>query len=184
MQCNVQDIKNGNVAAFKMVYHQYHNKLYFFVLKHTQSVYLAEETVQLTFIKLWEKKESLSGDYELSFQVFRIARSIMIDLLRKQSVQDRHMGLFTEESAALHMEFDLSKKEELQRVYHCIEQLSPVRRHVFKMSRFEGLSHKKIAEQLSISPRTVENHILRAVHQLKKALLFLMYAAAVRDFLF
>ncbi len=184
MQCNVQDIKNGNVAAFKMVYHQYHNKLYFFVLKHTQSVYLAEETVQLTFIRLWEKKASLSCDFELSFQVFRIAKSIMIDLLRKQSVQHRHMGLLTEEPAALHMEFDLSKKEELQRVYHCIEQLSPVRRHVFKMSRFEGLSHKKIAEQLSISPRTVENHILRAVHQLKKALLFAMYAAAVRDFLF
>lgn len=184
MQCNVQDIRNGNVAAFKMVYHQYHNKLYFYILKHTQSVYLAEETVQLTFIKLWEKKEALSADYELSFQVFRIARSIMIDLLRKQSVQDRHMGLFTEEAAVLHMEFDFSKKEELQRVYHCIEQLSPVRKHVFKMSRFEGLSHKKIAEELSISPRTVENHILRAVHQLKKALLILTYAWAVRDFMF
>lgn len=184
MQCTVQDIKNGNVAAFKMVYHQYHNKLYFYILKHTQSVYLAEETVQLTFIKLWEKKETLSFDFELSHQIFRIARSIMIDLLRKQSVQERHIGIFTEGSAALHMEFDFSKKEELQRVYHCIEKLSPVRRHVFKMSRFEGLSHKKIAEQLSISPRTVENHILRAVHQLKKALLVLTYACAVRDFLF
>ncbi|WP_343702066.1 sigma-70 family RNA polymerase sigma factor [Chitinophaga sp.] len=184
MQCNVQDIKNGNVAAFKMVYHQYHNKLYFYILKHTQSVYLAEEAVQLTFIRLWEKKETLSFDYELSFQVFRIAKSIMIDLLRKQSVQHRHMGQFTEEATVLHMEFDFSKKEELQRVYHCIEQLSPVRRHVFKMSRFEGLSHKKIAEQLSISPRTVENHILRAVHQLRKALLMLSCVVAVRDLLF
>lgn len=149
----------------------YHQKLYFFTLRHVQSPYVAEETVQLTFIRLWERRESLSPDVPLSAQLFRMAKSIMIDLLRKQYVRERHMGVLSEGMESEQPAFDLDRKQELERVYLCIENLSPVRRHVFRMSRLEGWTHKQIAEALSISPRTVENHILRAVHQLRKALM-------------
>lgn len=171
MRYTAQDIRLGNMAAFRMVYQMYHQKLYFFTLRHVQSSYVAEETVQLTFIRLWERRESLSPDVPLGQQVFRIAKSIMIDLLRKQYVRERHTGMLSEGVEREQPAFDLDRKQELERVYLCIENLSPVRRHVFRMSRLEGWTHKQIAEALSISPRTVENHILRAVHQLRKALM-------------
>ncbi len=172
MPYTAKDIKLGNMDAFRMVYQMYHQKLYFFMLRHARSAYVAEETVQLTFIRLWEKRDTLSPDVPVSQQIFRIAKSIMVDLMRKQYVRDKHMGQYKEGSNGVHPAFDLEAKEELDRVFHCMENLSPVRRHVFKMSRLEGWSHKQIAEALSISPRTVENHILRAVHQLRKALMF------------
>lgn len=171
MRYTAQDIRLGNMDAFRMVYQMYHQKLYFFTLKHVQSAYVAEETVQLAFIRLWERRESLSPEVPVSQQLFRIGKSIMIDLLRKQYVRDRHMGVYSEGLDGEQPAFDLDRKEELERVFLCIENLSPVRRHVFRMSRLEGWSHKQIAEELSISPRTVENHILRAVHQLRKALM-------------
>lgn len=37
------------------------------------------------------------------------------------------------------------------------------------MSRFENLSYKEIAQQLSISPKTVENHISLALQTLRRA---------------
>ena len=100
----------------------------------------------------------------------------MTDLLRKQQVRNRHTASMVRETPDWHMETDLTVKEELTRVYNSIEQLSPIRRNVFKLSRFEGLPHKEIARQLSISPKTVENHIVRAIRQLKDSLLLLLPA--------
>ncbi len=170
MESIVQDIIDGNADRFKMVYQQYHAKLYFYILKCTHSAYIAEETVQLSFILLWEKREKLSVHFNISTQIFRIGKSVMTDLLRKQQVRNRHTQLLMRETDDWYMEPDLVVKEELKQVCDGIEQLSPVRRHVFKLSRFEGLPHKEIAKQLSISPKTVENHIVRAIRQLKSSL--------------
>lgn len=174
MESIVQDIINGNIESFKMVYQQYHTKLYFYVLKCTHSVYIAEETVQLSFILLWERREKLSTGFNISTQIFRIGKSVMTDLLRKQQVRNRHTQQLVQDTAQWHVETDITVKEELNRVYNSIEQLSPIRKNVFKLSRFEGLPHKEIARQLSISPKTVENHIVRAIRQLKNSLLLLI----------
>lgn len=170
MESIVQDIINGNIASFKMVYQQYHTKLYFYVLKCTHSEYIAEETVQLSFILLWEKREKLSTSFSISTQLFRIGKSVMSDLLRKQEVRNRHIQAMVRDTTNWHTETDITVKEELYLVCNSIEQLSPIRRSVFKLSRFEGLPHKEIARQLSISPKTVENHIVRAIRQLKNSL--------------
>jgi predicted DNA-binding protein YlxM (UPF0122 family) len=42
-----------------------------------------------------------------------------------------------------------------------------MRREVFKMSRFEEKSYSEIASELKISTKTVENHISRALKQLR-----------------
>lgn len=49
-----------------------------------------------------------------------------------------------------------------------------MRRKVFEMSRKEGLSHKEIAAQFSISTKTVEQHISKALLQLKQHLYSIM----------
>lgn len=167
----LHNIKAGDMASFKAAFQCYHEKLYFYVVKHTNSPYLAEETVQMTFIKCWEKRDTLSTDIDLSQQLFRIAKSTLIDLLRKESRRKEHTSEYALQTSQPFTENpDLQKKEELSLVYDTIEQMAPVRREVFKLSRIEGHSHKEIAQQLSISPKTVENHIGRAIRQLKDTL--------------
>jgi RNA polymerase sigma-70 factor (family 1) len=174
MEISVQQIQSGNIKCFEQVYHQYHARLYYFVLKHTRSTYLSEEAVQLTFIKMWENRRNLSVQFDLSVQLFRIARSITIDLLRKEQAAGQHIEVSGDETMALSVETDIIHKDELNRVEALIEELSPVRKKVFKLSRFEELSHKEIAEQLSISPKTVENHIGRAILHLKNKMVILL----------
>jgi RNA polymerase sigma-70 factor (ECF subfamily) len=167
----LQNIKAGDLESFRTAYQLYHEKLFFYVVRHTRSTYLAEETVQMTFIKCWENKENLSSDVQLSQQLFRIAKSTLIDLLRKESRRKTHLTSLLHQSAPPTVQNpDLQKKEELSLVFDTIEQMAPVRREVFKLSRLDGYSHKEIATRLSISPKTVENHIGRAIRQLKDAL--------------
>ncbi|MET0635289.1 MAG: sigma-70 family RNA polymerase sigma factor [Chitinophagaceae bacterium] len=168
MEISVEQIRNGDQKSFEQAYHHFHSRLYFYVLKYLHSPYLSEETVQLTFIKLWENRLKLSADLDLSIQVFRVAKSTMIDLLRKERTARAHLKEPVDEASYLYVETDTTFKDELRRVNDLIEELPEARRAVFKLSRFDDLSHKEIAEQLSISPKTVENQISRAIRHLKQ----------------
>jgi len=79
----VYQIRSGNELVFQQVFNEYHGKLYFYILKKTNSEYMAEEVVQLSFIKLWNTRENLNEEFSISTQLFRIAKTTLIDLVRK-----------------------------------------------------------------------------------------------------
>lgn len=162
-------IKQGDTFIFEQVFQQYHEKLYFYVFYRTYSSYLAEETTQLTFIKLWKYRNSLNEELDISDHLFRITKTTLIDLLRKEKNIDRlrnqvsSTGTRISESIAATIE-----TEELRTsIYGAIRQMPLARRKVFEMSRLKGMSYKEIAAELSISVKTVENHIALALKQLR-----------------
>ena len=175
MDGRIRELRQHNNLVFKEVYDAYHSKLYFFVLKHTQSSFLAEEAVQLSFIKIWEKADRLSDETDLSIQLFRITKSVMIDLLRKDNIRQHHSAQVALSATEQLEVIDIDNRQELVRVHRVIDQMAPVRKTVFTLSRMEGYSHLKIAERLSISPKTVENHITKAIRQLRRTLTFFLF---------
>jgi len=170
---HVKEIKEGNRLVYSKVFEEYHQKLYLYIYNYTHSAWLAEETVQLTFIKLWEKREGLSEAYDISTQLFRIAKSTVIDLLRKEKVRNAQELSDTYVSAPEHEK--LIHKETLQQVLSAMEQLPAQSRQVFTLSRLGDLSHKEISTHLSISPKTIEGHITKALKYLRKGLASLFY---------
>ncbi|MDP4131311.1 MAG: RNA polymerase sigma-70 factor [Bacteroidota bacterium] len=164
-----KDIREGNLRAYYQVFEEYHLKLYRYIYKYTQSAYYADETVQLSFIKLWEKREGLSEQYSISSQLFRIAKSILIDLIRKEKIRDTQelSDVFISDTRE---DEKFLYKEELRHILSSIDGLPPQSRQVFKLSRLDHLSHKEISAQLSISPKTIETHISKAIKYLRKSL--------------
>ena len=51
--------------VFNEVYYSWHKRVYYFILKKTKSSFIAEEVAQLTFIKFWNYRESLSEDLDV-----------------------------------------------------------------------------------------------------------------------
>lgn len=64
----------------------------------------------------------------------------------------------------------LAHQQELARVRQVIATLPEQARRVLLLSRVEGCSHKEIAERLGIQPKTVENHLSRALGMLAQRL--------------
>ena len=171
----VEAIKNGDQLVFRQVFDQYHYKLYSFLVSKSCSEYVSDEIVQLTFIKLWESRHTLNEEYSISTQIFRIATTTLIDFLRKQSTGGatvRISDTFAADPGIDSTIQHINEKELRQRIDHAISDMPPVRKQVFEMSRTQGLSHKEIADSLSISSKTVETHITKAIKQIKKRLKF------------
>ncbi len=113
----------------------------------------------------------------LSRQLFRIAKTTLIDILRKEETNRRMMAelsrsLLIPNSREAGESF--AESELKNRIFKGVMQMPAMRRKIFKMSRFNGMSYKEIAAELSLSVKTVENHISRAIKQLQEILSVLL----------
>lgn len=161
----IQNIRQGNHTSFEIVFKLWHKKVYGYFLKKTASDSLAEELTQLAFIKLWRFKHTLTEDFPLDVQLFKIAKTTLLDYFKKLANDERNLKIYsaelTDKIAEQSLQFDINKQLEV--VLNC---LPPTRKQVFVLNRVHGYSYKEIAQQLSISPRTVEKHISLAIKQL------------------
>lgn len=170
---DIENLRKGIEEAFESVFNHFHQKLYFFFLKHTENRHLAEELVQVTFVKLWQHREKLSYEHTLSEQVFRIAKTSMIDAFRKTRSEQKALQQVMQEQEdhqVMHTDHTIDLADQLQKGIHA---MPPVQQKVFLLSRYEGLSNKEIANHLSISPKTVERHITKALRLLRQVIVSL-----------
>ena len=121
----------------------------------------AENLAQDVWIKLLENEVAISADTALSF-VYKVASNIVNDYLRKVYVRidarEEVERTYTERCPLTPIQEYMAREVaffEARRV----ECLPPQRRIIYKMSRFEEMAVGDIAQTLSLSFRTVENHL-------------------------
>ena len=170
-------IRSGTVTAFEEVYYTFHEKLYFYFLKRTTDADVATELVQLTFIKLWRYRCHLNEELPISQQLFRIARTTLIDVLRRKA-QHRSIPVATDQLPELPDTSRVAQERETRDMMHrAMESLSPERKKIIQY-RINGFSNREIAAHLSISLKTVENQVNRAIKQLKESIVLLLMLAS------
>jgi RNA polymerase sigma factor, sigma-70 family len=163
-------LQEGDEAAFEKVFHEYHKKLYFFFLRKTKSVDISEELVQETFIKLWSHRKRLNVSLSISIQLFRIAKTTLVDLLRRKA-KSRISSLSDDELTALSetqvQPEPADSHSVVVQLRKSVSLLSPMRKKIIEL-RLNGLTNQEIASCLSISIKTVENQINKAFHDIRQ----------------
>ncbi|MBD1420593.1 RNA polymerase sigma-70 factor [Sphingobacterium chuzhouense] len=178
----LRKIKAGDEVAFGKVYQEYFPKLLNYIYSKTQSWFLAEEVTQITFVKLWKNRSRINEDLAIEIQLFRIAKTSLIDEIRKQNNLIAALREFSQQEVSSGVWDQIQLKEINTMLQKGIEQMPPVRKQIFTLSRIEGYSNKYIAEELSISIKTVEKHITLAIKQLRKY--FLIFILIVQKLFF
>lgn len=158
---------------FEQLYHCYAGKLYNYVLKLSHgNKYLAEEITQITFLKVWERREYLGTPSLLTSYLFATARNTFFNVCEHQAIEYVYFNyiLDTRSESDSSMEDDIDYRSLLDGLWALVAQMPPMRRRVFLMSRQYHLSNKQIAEELGISVSTVETHIMLALRFLHEHL--------------
>ncbi len=106
----------------------------------------------------------------VKFFIFTIARNLLTDYLRryykKQEITSYlydHAVTYTNETESHVIAKELSLLER-----HKLETLTAQRKKIYVMSRFDEKSISEISTELSISPRTVENHLFVSRREIRE----------------
>lgn len=152
--------------AYEEAFHTYYPKFVRFAHYIVNDMAIAKDLVQNVFLKVWRFRDRLDESLSLQNYLYVLTKREVLNFLRTKRVFE------TLDSTLDTPENGLRPDElaEVAQVRSQVYKLPEQRRNVFIMSRFFGIPNKEIAQQLSISEKTVERHITLAGKQLRKDL--------------
>jgi RNA polymerase sigma-70 factor (family 1) len=168
----VERLQKGDVEAFDLIYEKYSGKLYAFGLKYIRSTAEAEELVQSVFLKLWENYKNLNKEFSFKSYIFTIAYNDICKLFRKKTYLQKFISdtLYENSQASSETEDGIDYKSVLEQVQLIVDKLPERQKTIFLKSRQEGKSTKEIAEEVGLSPGTVDNYISEALKFIRSQL--------------
>jgi len=169
----IQQLSEGNQLIFEGVYKAHYKELVLFAIRFVEEQQDAEEIVQNLFYDLWTKREKLNITTSLRAYLFGSVRNLSLNFIKHKKVEfkykEHNFHLLNEDSSN---ENDTITQQELaNKIDEAVEKLPQERQKVFKMSRYDGLKYKEIAETLNISIKTVENQMGKALKFLRDELI-------------
>lgn len=165
-------IRQGDIKSFESLFHHYYPGMCSYAESLTKKTNIAEEIAQDVFYNIWKNRAELRITTSWQSYLYRAVFNNSMMYLRKVK---REMPLDERwaESQAHTSEDpseELSAKELNAVILYTLQNLPERTRQIFNMSRFEGLKYKEIAEKLSISVKTVEANMGKALKALRISL--------------
>jgi RNA polymerase sigma-70 factor (family 1) len=165
----IENIRRGDSDSFNEMYSHYFTNVYSFSYKFLKSKELAQDCTQLTFIKIWEKRDQLKEDLNFKSYLFTICKNCILKTVEKAAREDKLKEMVMLELKKGREES--SNTEDLEKVAQAaLEQLPPQRQIIFKLCKIEGRSYKEVALNLGISDGTVRDHMFKAVKAIRRYL--------------
>lgn len=167
-----EKIKNGDEKAFRNLFDAYYSSLCNYAFHLLNDTDMAEEVVQGLFVKIWERRATLSIESSLRNYLVRSVKNQCANLIAHHKIRQLHADKIREtlpngEDPADAFMLDAEMAGRIEKV---INSLPEKRREIFRLSREEGLTYLQIAKQLGISVKTVENQMGLALKSLREQL--------------
>lgn len=168
----VELLRTHDKKAFTELYERYWERLFHTAAHALENKQEAEECVQDIFFSLWSRRETIVLKYAIHTYLSVAVKYSIIDIMKKRK-KDRQ---YTKERlpfidiVAPSAESSLLEKELWERLERTIELLPEKCKIIYKMSREEGKTHDQIAKELNISKKTVNNHLVRSLKDIKNTI--------------
>lgn len=170
-----QRLKASDRHAFEQIFRLLREELVRYVRSIVYEEALAHDLVQDVFVDLWGLRERLDPSQPLKAYLYRMARNRALRHLRdERNHAEKHAQI--KQSAVVSTSHDyqadvLEGDTLAQRLRKWIVNLPERQREALVLSRYHEMSHKEIASVMGVSPRTVNNHIMRALENLQKQIM-------------
>ena len=139
-----------------------------FALNYIHDKDQAEELVQDVFTNMWVKADGLKINSSVKSFLFTATRNACLNFLKHKKVELQYAGQYVHASS--HHENAVEYDELVGRLELAMNKIPEKCREIFELNRFEGKRYKEIAEELSLSLKTVENQMGKALKILREEL--------------
>ena len=164
-------LKSDDSVAFEMIYRRYWRRLFGFVYQQLGSKEDTEEIIPDLMLSLWQnRKHSQIQNLKIYFLV--AARNLTNKLIKSQINLRRYR-----EYQLLHEAFENSDTNEIYTISELSEVIEKVLRKmpektaaIFRMSKIDEMSIKKIALKMDLTDKAVEYHITKSLKMLREHL--------------
>jgi len=167
------NIALGDEKAFAGLLYDYSDHLGTFVYKILGSREAAQEIVQDVFIKVWERRESLSGISDIGNYLFVLTRNLTYNHIRDQSRASARFKQWADEMDIYENANATKDPEDHLELYlpvinAAISALPEQQRRVFELAKREGMSYSQIAEEMQLSAETVKKYMKLALKSVRE----------------
>ena len=162
---------DGDDYGMEELVRDYKDGLLLYLNSFINNIYIAEDCVQDTFIKLAVKKPKFRGDSSFKTWLYKIGRNIAISNIRKNSKRnDTLIDECENISADTDIERDYLHEEQKITVYKAMNKLKMDYQQVLYLTYFEGFSNTETAKIMKKSRKQIENLLYNAKKYLKSEL--------------
>jgi len=180
-RCTDTELTDALTAGDQFAYTEIYNRYWAILYQHAFTMLsdgdAARDVVQDIFTDLWMRASTIQITSSLKAYLYTMARFKVIDIIRRDVRQERHLQSwmrFSERSVEAPDE-QVVFNEFMERLDAEVSRLPKRMQEIFKMSRFEGKTNKEIAEETGISHESVKKTIHRVLVKLKSKLLILFF---------
>ena len=166
----LEQIAAGDNRAFTTLYRRYWEGLFVTAAKALRSKEEAADVVQDVFLSLWNRRKGINVQGSLAAYLHTSVRYKCIHYIEKNINRRDYLELLTEvavNTSPLDPEVSLQVKELQEAIDKTISKMPTKMQEVYKLSRQQHLSHKEIADSMSISVETVKKHIQHALYLIR-----------------
>lgn len=164
----MQRVGRGDLEALGSLYSRHHDRVHSLCYRLTGDAGAAEDLVQESFLRVLKYARGFEGASRFTTWMYRLVRNLCLDHMAREAGEERRrerLALNAEPKAEHTREVD---DERLDLVRRALYRLSPKKREVLVLSRYENLKYKEIAEILGISVDSVKARAHRAILELRQ----------------
>lgn len=160
-------LKQGDQTAFEEIYKRYWPQLYNAAYKRLPEKEKCKDIIQNIFISLWTRREDLALENPSAYLHTAVRFQVLKHVARNPKCSFLTETFQDELISPLASDAELLEKEAKDVLTLFLAALPKKRRNIFVMHYFEGLSTAKIATELQISQKTVQNQLTTASHAIR-----------------
>lgn len=159
----IHNAKLENAQQFEECFKSYYSVLCHYAVQYVKTNEQAEEIVQELFYQVWKNRGRLAIHSSLKAYLFRATYLNCMDWLRKNKTRNTLQQNEMLRGQLYFTETTIDQNEIHQIIEHTLKSMPKRVRGIFTMSRFDGLKYHEIAKKLSISIKTVEASMGKAL---------------------
>lgn len=170
-KAQIDAVKNGDIKVFEKLFRSIYPALCGYALKILKDPDQAEEIVQEVFYVFWKKRENILISTSLKSYLYKAVHNKCLHYIEHQAVVAKYNKHYEHTESGYYEPEDALQTGELYTAYKRTLRDLPERcRIIFQMSRKYGLKYHEIAEKLSISVKTVEANMGKALKAFRHSL--------------